>query len=147
MYQDYVCSCALRVAREVLALLPVDMLIVTVNVTALQSSTGKEAETPVLSVAMPRQILERLDFARLDPSDSMENFKHRGDAMASRKSGEFTAIVPLKPSDAAQDKSAKLSLADVLKRVREMRDELSVKLKKSEPETQTTAETNLPASS
>lgn len=147
MYQDYVCGCALRVAREVLALLPVDMVIVTVNVTALQSSTGKEAETPVLSVAMPRQILERLDFARLDPSDSMENFMHRGDAMASRKSGNFTAIVPLKPSDAAQDTPAKLSLNDAMKRVREMRAEVSAKLKKSEPETQATAETNLPTTS
>ena len=147
VYQDYVCGCALRVAREVLALLPVDMVIVTVIVTALLSSTGKEAETPVLSVAMPRQILERLDFARLDPSDSMENFMHRGDAMASRKSGDFTTIVPLKPSDAAQDTPAKLSLNDALKRVREMRAEVSAKLKKPEPETQATAETNLPTSS
>ena len=99
LYQDYVCGCVLRVAREVLALLPVDTAIVTATVVALQTSTGTEAETPVLSVAVPRHVVERLDFARLDPSDSMENFTHRGDVITSRKSGQFVTIVPLKPAD------------------------------------------------
>ena len=147
VYQDYVCGCALRAAREVLALLPVEMVIVTVNITALQSSTGKDAETPVLSVAMPRQIVERLDFARLDPSDSMENFTHRGDALASRKSGEFTAIVPLKPEDVAWDGQGRPSLADALNRVREMRGEISATLKKPGTETPNTAEMDLPTAS
>ena len=67
--------------------------------------------------------------------------------MASRKSGEFTAIVPLKPVNIAGDEPAKLSLVDVLKRVCEMRDEVSAKLKKPEPETQTMVDTNPPISS
>ena len=129
-YQDYVCGCVLRVAREVLALLPVDTAIVTAAVNILQTSTGKEAEVPVLSVAMPRHVVEQLDFANLDASDSMENFTHRGDVMASRKSGGFMAIVPLKPADIADDEPAKLGLADLLNRVRGMRAEISARLKR-----------------
>ena len=144
LYQDYVCGCVLRVAREVLALLPVDAVIITAAVTALQTSTGREAETPVLSVVVPRHVLERLDFARLDPSDSMGNFAHRGDVTASRKSGEFAPIVPLKPVDVAGTEPANLSLTDVLNRVREMRAEILSKLKKPESESQTSVETNLP---
>lgn len=140
VYQDYVCGCVLRVAREVLALLPVDTAIVTAKVTTVQAATGHEAEIPVLSVALPREALERLEFGRLDPSDSMENFAHRGDVMASRKSGEFNAIVPLKPSDVAACEPAKLTLAEVLNRVREMRAELSARLK-----TPVTAEVSQPA--
>ena len=145
LYQDYVCGCVLRVAREVLALLPVDTAIVTATIVALQTSTGTEAETPVLSLAMPRHVVERLDFARLDPSDAMVNFTHRGDVMASRKSGGFAAIVPLKPADVTRDEPAKLGLTDVLSRVREMRAEVLAKLKKSEPEKQPSPETSLPA--
>ena len=75
----------------------------------------------------------------------MENFARRGDVAASRKSGEFVAIVPLKPADVDGAEPAKLSLADVLNRVREMRAEVSAKLKKPEPETQPQVETSPPA--
>ena len=144
LYQDYVCGCVLRVAREVLALLPVDAVIVTATVSVVQTSTGTEAETPVLSVAAPRHVVERLDFARLDPSDSMENFKHRGDVMASRKSGGFVAIVPLKLADVAGDEPAKLGLTDALGRVREMRAEISARLQSLKPTTESLVETTLP---
>lgn len=144
VYQDYVCGCVLRVAREVLALLPVDAAIVTANVSALQTSTGKDAKTPVLSVLVPRRTIERLDFARLDPSDSMENFTHRGDVMASRKSGEFVAILPLKPEDVAAIEPGKLSLNDALNRVREMRVELSAELGKFESDPLISTDTNRP---
>ena len=142
LYQDYVCGCALRVAREVLALLPVETVVVTATVDAVQASTGQNAEIAVLSVAMPRHVVERLDFARLDASDSMENFAHRGDVMASRKSGDFVAIVPLKQTDIANDEPASLGLVDVLARVREVRAELSSKLKRLQPEAETNAQPN-----
>ena len=145
LYQDYVCGCVLRVAREVLALLPVDAVIVTAMVSGVQTSTGTEAVTPVLSVATPRHDVERIDFARLDPSDSMENFTHRGDVMASRKSGGFVAIVPLKPADVAGDEPAKLGLTDALGRVRELRAEISEKLAKLQAEASPSVESNSPA--
>lgn len=144
VYQDYVCGCLLRVAREVLALLPVDAVIVTASITSLQMTTGKEVETAVLSVVMPRQIMEQLDFERLDPSDSMKNFLHRGDVMASRKANGFSEIVPLNPEDLANEEPAKLGLTDLLNHVRKLRAEISAKLKQREPEALTLDEMNLP---
>jgi len=144
VYQDYVCGCVLRAAREVLALLPVDVVIVTAKVSTLQTSTGANVNTPVLSVAFPRPALERLDFSRLDPSDSMENFTHRGDVMASRKSAEFVSITPLQPADIAGDNPTQCCLSDLLVRVREMRSEISAKLKTQDSKAQTPLETNPP---
>lgn len=146
VYQDYVCACVLRVAREVLALLPVDVVIVTAKVSSLQTSTGATVETPVLSVAIPRPVLERLDFSQLDPSDSMGNFMHRGDVMASRKSAEFVAVAPLQPADIVGDDPAQCDLSGALVRVRALRKEISAKMKTRKSETKPPPETNPPES-
>src|SRR3989442_10033966 len=69
IYQDYVCGCVLRLAREMFALLPVDTVILTATVDGIDSRTGHAAELPVLSVAARRSEIESLDFERLDPSD------------------------------------------------------------------------------
>lgn len=129
LYQDYVCGCVLRVACEVFALLPIDVVIVTTLVPVVQASTGQEANIPVLSAAIPREVIDKLDFSRLDPSDSMENFVHRGDVMASRKSGEFTAIVPLTAKDIAAVDQSRSSFEKALHQVREMRTILARQLK------------------
>jgi len=89
IYQDYVCACVLRVAREVFALLPVSVILITASADELNPRTGHIAEQPVLSVTLPRAELSRLNFDQVDPSDAMENFVHRGDFKASRKSGAF----------------------------------------------------------
>ncbi|MCP4420205.1 MAG: hypothetical protein GY805_26670 [Chloroflexi bacterium] len=77
IHQDYVCGCSLRVARELFAILPIDMVIVNALGDLLNSSTGHMENQVILSVAIPRKTLERLNFDALDPSDSMENFVHR----------------------------------------------------------------------
>src|ERR1019366_10691322 len=56
IYQDYVCGCMLRVAREVFAMLPVEMVLVTASADLLDSRTGHTSAQPVLSAAMPRAI-------------------------------------------------------------------------------------------
>lgn len=99
IYQDYVCSSVLRVAREIFALLPLDLAIVTATIEEDASSSGSAREIPVLSVAIPRAELEKLDFDGLDPSEAITTFVRRGDAMVSRKSGEFKRIVPLEIED------------------------------------------------
>ncbi len=99
IYHDYVCGCVLRVARELFALLPVETVIVTASANLFDSRTGRNAEQPILSVAMPRAVVRQLNFERLDPSDAMENFLHRGEFKASRKSGAFVTITPLTPVD------------------------------------------------
>lgn len=99
IYQDYVCGCVLRVGRELFALLPVETVIVTALADLFDSRTGRTAEQPILSVAMPRGVMRKLNFNLLDPSDAMENFLHRGDFKASRKAGAFVPITPLAPAD------------------------------------------------
>jgi hypothetical protein len=51
---------------------------------------------------MTRTALARLDFERLDPSDAVEGFLHRGDFKASRKTGAFAPIAPLTPAQIEQ---------------------------------------------
>src|SRR5438477_5186128 len=58
IYQDYVCGCVLRLAREMFALLPVDSVILTATVDGIDSRTGHTAELPVLSVAAGSSELE-----------------------------------------------------------------------------------------
>lgn len=76
IYQDYVCSAAIRVARDAFALLPVNEIIVTAKGNCLNSTTGWQEEQPLLSALFVRETLERLNFETIDPSDSMKNFKH-----------------------------------------------------------------------
>jgi hypothetical protein len=128
IYQDYVCGCVLRLAREILALLPLDEVLITASVNGTDSRTGQAAALPVLSVAISRASVERLDFERLDPSDSMENFPHRGDVMASRKSGEFAPIVPLTPADLAPTQPERMDFSGLLVNVRQLRTEIASKL-------------------
>jgi len=79
LYQDYVCSCALRVAGEILALLPVQMVIVSALGNLLNTKTGYIEEQTILSVAIPRETFSGLNLQTVDPSDSMNNFVHRMD--------------------------------------------------------------------
>lgn len=95
IYQDYICGCVLRVGREVLALLPVRMVLVTARVGMLDIASGEWRPEPVLSVALDRAGMRELNFARLDPSDAVERFPSRCDFRASRKAGAFQRITPL----------------------------------------------------
>jgi hypothetical protein len=129
IYQDYVCGCVLRLAREVLALLPVNQVLVTASVKGTDVRTGHPDDVPVLSVGMSRGAIERLDFMRIDASDSMEYFPHRGDVKASRKGGEFVAIVPLTPVDLAPAEPERMDITGLLNNIRQLRAEISSKLK------------------
>lgn len=99
IYQDYLCGCVLRVAREVFALLPLDVVILTARAVSFNSSKGVEEEQPVLSVAFTRSKMADLNFDRLDPSDTVESFLHRCDFKANRKTGAFQPIEPLHMAD------------------------------------------------
>lgn len=50
IYQDYICSCVLKVAREVCALLPVKFVVVNAISELVNSANGKLEEQAVLSV-------------------------------------------------------------------------------------------------
>jgi hypothetical protein len=128
IYQDYVCGCMLRVAREVFAMLPVDTVLITASADILDTRTGQTSEQPVLSAVMPRAAIAGLDFDKLDPSDAVENFLHRGNFKASRKAGAFQPITPLSPVDVTQTSTDAMGCADLLVSVQKMREELQAKL-------------------
>lgn len=94
LYQDHVCSAALRVAGEAFATLPVEMAVVHVQVPLLDSSTGRCGPTTVLSVAVARETFVDLDLDNIDCSDSMRNFVHNMDF---KKARGFAAVKRLLP--------------------------------------------------
>lgn len=99
LYQDSVCSAALRVANDLFSLLPAEMVIVTAVDHLLNTGSGHMEEQPVLSVAIPRRTLDRLNLPLVDPSDSMSNFVHRMDF---KRTKGFTPVDRLKPEDLKQ---------------------------------------------
>jgi hypothetical protein len=96
IYQGYVCGCALRVARELFALLPIKLVIVTALGEILNTQTGHFEEKPILSVAVPRDTLRRILRESVDPADAMANFLHR---MCFKKSKGLFAIEPIQMSE------------------------------------------------
>jgi hypothetical protein len=89
LYQDHVCSVVLRIARELFALLPIDTTIVTARGDLLNTATGHKELQPILSVLIPREALQSLNFDKIDPSDSMRNFKHN---MKFKKTQGFQSV-------------------------------------------------------
>lgn len=72
--QDYICSCVLRVAREMFALLPIETVIIHV-VDTIENSAGDSYTATVLSVLIHRNQLEYINFDMIDPSDLIETFQ------------------------------------------------------------------------
>jgi hypothetical protein len=124
IYQDYVCGCMFRMAREVFAMLPVEMLLVTALAEVADSRTGQYSEKAVLSVALPRASVARLNFDEIAPADAIDKFVHRGNFTASRKAGAFLAIVPLTPSDLRASSPQQMAFSDLVANIRELRGEI-----------------------
>lgn len=96
LYQDHVCSAALRVAREIFSILPIPIALVHVGYPFTSSRTGHPEFKPVLSVAIDKPTFESLNLHVIDPSDSMDNFEHR---MEQKRGSPMMAIEPLTPND------------------------------------------------
>ena len=134
IYRDYVCGCVLRVAREAYALLPIDVLLVTAVSEGVDSSTGQTVERPVLSVAIPRAALELLNFEKLDPSDAVMAFNHRGELTASRKTGEIEFTSPLMPADLPPPPLETSALPDLMAGVKRLRAQLTMEIERLHPQ-------------
>jgi hypothetical protein len=102
LYQDYICGCALRIAREIFALLPFDTAIVTAVGDVVNTQTGIIEEKPLLSIAMPRSTLSKLNLNSIDPSDSMKNFIHH---MNFKKNKGFMIVDRIPPSSLSSVKN------------------------------------------
>lgn len=72
--QDYVCSCIIRIARDMFALLPIDYVIINALDDRLDTSTGIYNKETVVSVKIDKSTLYSLNLDLIDPSDSMNNF-------------------------------------------------------------------------
>ncbi|ODA15793.1 MULTISPECIES: DUF4236 domain-containing protein [Geobacillus] len=72
LYQDYVCSCTLRIAREFFNLLPVQEVIVNVY----DESPAEEKYGCILSVVFLKEKMDVIDFTHIDCSDTIEQFEH-----------------------------------------------------------------------
>lgn len=77
--QDYVCSCAIKIAREVFALLPVNEVLVHATDNILDKATGNGKEIAILSVLFKREMFKNINYDLIDPSDFVDRFeKHDG---------------------------------------------------------------------
>jgi hypothetical protein len=92
LYREHICSYLIRAAREVLALLPVQFVIVHMLVDLVDSATGRPGEQPIVSAIIYRESLEKLNFELLDPAEAMKNFKHN---MNFTKTGGFRPVEKL----------------------------------------------------
>ena len=139
IYQDYICGCVLRVAREVLALLPVEIVLITATegaVDVFHSDTMRPTEQPVLSVALTRTVMEKFRFEQLDASDTVDCFQHQGDFKTSRSSGAFVPITPLEPSDLFKSVVAGASVDELLAGVRQLREEVNSQIARMNPKSE-----------
>lgn len=135
IYQDYVCGCVLRVARELFALLPVETLLLAASAEALDTATGHTVDRPFLSVAITRADIKALNFDGLDPSDTIMSLPHRGDLKASRKTGDFEFVVPLTVSDLAQTDSPTITdFGAILASTKRLRADLAARSAALNPE-------------
>ena len=94
LYQDYVCGAVLRVANEVLAILPIESVVVTACDDLLDSSTGHIAEQVIVSAYIPRATIQNLNMDRIDPSESFSNFVHKMDF---KKTKGFSPVEEVSP--------------------------------------------------
>lgn len=72
--QDYVCSCAIRLAREIFAVLPVNKVIVHAVDNIINTTNGHQEDCTILSVIFDKEKFLNINFDRIDASDFVETF-------------------------------------------------------------------------
>jgi hypothetical protein len=73
--QDYVCSCILRIAGDLFAILPVNGVLIHAMDTFIDTAVGITDAKDIVSVFIDRSTFNTLNLEAIDPSDSMQNFK------------------------------------------------------------------------
>jgi hypothetical protein len=124
LYQDYICGCVVRMAREVFAMLPVSTLLISALADVADPNGESYAEHSVLSVAFESRTLAAINFENASASDAIEMFPHRGNFKASRKAGAFQPIAPLRPEDVGVSQTSERSLDEILANVRSLHETL-----------------------
>lgn len=94
LYQDYVASVALKVAGDMFHILPLSEIYVTCVTPMLNTQTGHQELSAILSVQFVKETFKTLNLSSIDPSDSMRNFNH---VMKFKRTKGFEKVKPLKP--------------------------------------------------
>ncbi len=89
LLEDYVCSTAIRTARDTFALLPVETVYVHAVQTQVNPATGLSDEETLLSVKFTKDWFTKVDFTKIDPSQFMTLFECR------MKCGKTTGFSPV----------------------------------------------------
>lgn len=77
VFQDHVCSAALRIARDVCNVLPIKRVIVNVSRSSTNLITGYRVSETILAVRFWRSVLNQIDLQSGTPTDIVRNFQHR----------------------------------------------------------------------
>lgn len=123
-YQDYVSACALRMAREIFAMLPIETVIVTALADVTVDPPGTPNEKPILSVVFDRVGFEKLDFEAAPPAEAIDQFHRSCNFKVTRGSGGFQPVTPLTPADVATRAGERPDFDRLLTLVRELHDEI-----------------------
>jgi hypothetical protein len=106
MYRTHVCSCVLRTARELFAVLPLQKALIHGTSELLNPKTGHLEAGVIISVLVTRETCEDLNFEDVDPVHCMANFVHH---MRFSKATGVTQVAKLAP-ETTQPDTAQLRL-------------------------------------
>lgn len=90
--EDFVCSLALDIARNIFNSLPIQEVLVNIQNQSLDTSTGKNLQDTVLSVLIERTEFSNLNLDAIDASDSMDNFEHHMKFLKTKGLEEVTPL-------------------------------------------------------
>ena len=93
LIRDYVTSTTFRVARDLFALLPVDLVVINAEETMINPATGHNEEVTLLSVIFKREPFLQLNFNGIVPYEALTNFDHAIDFKTTKG---LLPVLPLK---------------------------------------------------
>ncbi len=94
--KSYVCGSALRIARELFAVLPIRNVVINASDRLPEQDRDDGDAVTILSVEIPREVLGRIKFNSIDPYDTITDFIHN---MKFTKSRGFTPVEKLERDD------------------------------------------------
>ena len=71
-----ICSCTLRIANEIFAIIPTSLVLINVIEYSFDYSIGQFETHPIISVAFSREKMQRLNMIDITPSGAIANFDH-----------------------------------------------------------------------
>lgn len=76
LYHDFVCGAALRVARDIFAIIPTQTVYIAAVDDWIDPSTGHTSRVPLASFRLERRAAEKINFRAVDPSDCVSRLPH-----------------------------------------------------------------------